>query len=585
MRFPTTRFLPSTIKNKLFLAFILLILLPFSILNVYNFKKMEGVLRLKVSEQSQEELERMKRSFEEMMKTTFRTFTLLEQDPNISSMLIDPQKYDAYDTQANLENKFKAITSSIFLGSPSVYYTVLDAKGHYYTSYKPLEMLDYKHFTGQSWYRGLLENPQKFQWSLEKNYVHKDESTSPQFLSVSTTFKRSDGSVFAYVKVSIDYLDWFRSVTATTTSSQEYLLLDEKRQVVAQNASTPFDAGEWSALARHSFESGYDMNENYILNYCYIPMLDWYLIKQVPKDIVYAEIDKLKRSFFISFFAFTMAFIAITFLIAAKITQPLKQIQQKMQEMVRKNLKVRLPEDRYRGEFKQLTQTFNQMVGDMNDLIARLKSEERQKEAVHFQMLLSQTNPHFLLNTLNTIKWIALGKQDEEIAEICISLGKLLEASLNSEVDLIHLKEERELVESYIYIQSYRYKQSYTVHFEIEDSLQFALVPKLSLQPLVENSIQHGFAGMREHGEIWIRAYEDGGSLVVQVEDNGLGRRRAEQDKKPSQRRGGIGLSNLKQRLYLLFKDKAGLQVDDLSLGTQVQFCLPMLLSMPYGKE
>lgn len=137
MRFPTTRFLPSTIKNKLFLAFILLILLPFSILNVYNFKKMEGVLRLKVSEQSQEELERMKRSFEEMMKTTFRTFTLLEQDPNISSMLIDPQKYDAYDTQANLENKFKAITSSIFLGSPSVYYTVLDAKGHYYTSYKP----------------------------------------------------------------------------------------------------------------------------------------------------------------------------------------------------------------------------------------------------------------------------------------------------------------------------------------------------------------------------------------------------------------------------------------------------------------
>ncbi|MEW9698459.1 hypothetical protein [Paenibacillus sp. SI8] len=140
---------------------------------------------MKVSEQSQEELERMKRSFEESMRTTFRTFTLLEQDPNISDMLKNPENYDRYDTQINLENKFEAITSSIFLTSAPVYYTVLGTKGHYYTSYKPLDMLNYEHFQEQDWYRSVQQSADKFLWSLEKNYVHKDESTSPRFLSVS----------------------------------------------------------------------------------------------------------------------------------------------------------------------------------------------------------------------------------------------------------------------------------------------------------------------------------------------------------------------------------------------------------------
>ena len=86
-------------------------------------------------------------------------------------------------------------------------------------------------------------------------------------------------------------------------------------------------------------------------------------------------------------------------------------------------------------------------------MIGKLKAEERQKEAAHFQMLLSQMDPHFLLNTLNTIKWIGIRNGNKEIEAICVSLGKLLETSLNSEVDMIHLHEEIELVEAFVYIQ------------------------------------------------------------------------------------------------------------------------------------
>ncbi|WP_179232922.1 cache domain-containing sensor histidine kinase [Paenibacillus rigui] len=580
------RWFPSTLKNKLTLAFLLLILVPFSILNYYNFAKMESVLRVKISEQSQEELNRMNKAFEEIITITNRTFTLLEQDPNISDMLRNPGKYDAYDTQANLENKFKAITNSIFLTSPRVYYTVLDRKGHYYTSYKPLEPLDYNRLSQEDWFQEGKEAKGAFRWYLEKNYVHKDESPNPRLLSVYGNFRQADGSAFAVVRISIDYLDWFRSITYGTSEDKQYFLVDANRQLIAQSTDAPLDLSELNVPLSSHTESGYGMDSSYIMNYSYVPWLDWYFLKRVPKDIVYAEIDKLKASFFISFLIFTLTFIGITFLIASATTRPLKQLQLKMQSVVRKNLKVYLPEEGYRGEILELSQTFNQMVGDMNDLVQRLKKEERQKEAVHFQMLLSQTNPHFLLNTLNTIKWIALGKGDEEVAEICVSLGRLLEASLNSEVELLHLKDEIELVEAYVYIQNFRYKQSFVVHYDVDPALEFALVPKLSLQLLVENSIQHGLSGKQGEGQIWIRAYPREASLVVEVEDNGIGLAEAELQKNRSGRkRSGIGLSNLKERLALLFKDQAGMLVQSMEAGTMVQYHLPLLLSKPYGKE
>ncbi|BCG58030.1 sensor histidine kinase [Paenibacillus sp. URB8-2] len=581
---------PASLKNRLFLAFILLILFPFSILNIYNFNKMEGVIKTKVSEQSQTEMDQMKRSLEEIINTSIRTFTLLEQDPNISDILQNPAKYDSYDSQNHLENKFKALTNSIFLTTSHVYFTILDMKGHFYTSYKPAEALGYDKLKRQDWYHQDIRGQTPYQWFLEVNYVHKDESPNPRLLTAVTSFKSPNGEVYAVVRLSIDYIDWFQSITYGASPGQDYFLASADGEIVAENrnAAQELNASAWDRIRRNASKEGFDLDRDSIVIYTYIPWLDWYLLKRVSTGVVFAETEQLKQSFFFSFILFTTAFVLITFFIAATITRPLKHLQVRMQQMVRKNLKVRLPEERYRGEMRQLTQTFNQMVSDMNGLVDRLRIEEREKEAVHFQMLLSQTNPHFLLNTLNTIKWIAIGKQDEEISEICLSLGRLLEASLNSEVELIYLKNEVELVDAYMVIQNFRYKQRFKVHFEIDEFLKYALVPKLSLQPLVENCIQHGFKLTKEEGEIRIRTYRSEDRLVVEVEDNGIGIAQTEalyQEVPSPRKRSGIGLSNLNKRLALLFKEKAGLDVQSSDHGTLVRYYLPLLLSEPYHKE
>src|SRR5690606_9603747 len=136
----------------------------------------------------------------------------------------------------------------------------------------------------------------------------------------------------------------------------------------------------------------------------------------IPTDVLFDELNELKQQYFATFFALTAAFVVITLIIAHAFTRPLSFLQLKMREAVRKDLRVRLPEHKYRGEILELTQTYNHMLDDMHELIQQLKAEERKKEAIQFQMLLAQLNPHFLLNTLNTMKWIALRNRNEDIA-------------------------------------------------------------------------------------------------------------------------------------------------------------------------
>lgn len=341
----------------------------------------------------------------------------------------------------------------------------------------------------------------------------------------------------------------------------------------------PISAQSLQALGE---SNGTFEQDGFIINYSLIPSLGWYLIKQVPADDVFKEVKGLKKSFFITFAILTASFIAMTFIISFAITNPLKRLQVHMSKAAEAHLKIHLPEEGEKGEVLQLTRSFNSMISEIHDLIQKLKLEERHKEAVHFRMLHSQTNPHFLLNTLNTMKWIAMNDNNQDIVDICIALGKLLEAGLDSDKELIYLQDELDLVHAYIHIQQYRYNTNYNIVFHYDDEVKYALVPKLSLQPLVDNAIVHGFAG-RDKGEIIVSIEAEDGMLYVSVQDDGIGPEAAKQYR--TRKGSGIGLNNLRERLELLFKEKAKLEMHALPQGTIARFQMPLLISIPYEEE
>ncbi|WP_199617402.1 sensor histidine kinase [Paenibacillus alkalitolerans] len=585
------KLIPNTLKNRLFAAFVVMLLLPYALLSFYNFSEVEQLMRNKISEQDQENLESVKRSLENLMGVVMKTVTLLEQDATVISILRDPGQYNDLERQQKMENRFHSIDNSLFLTGAQVYYTVVDFNRHIYTSYRPENMLDYERLSEQSWFRSYKSKDLGYQWnSSDPNYVSRDVSKSPYLITLYTTLRDKNvwpvGNLqpIGIARISIDFMQWFKAITPPVESRQHYFIVNREGAVIHQsNPSAKLPAVVSRQLAGRE-EAGSIMvreDSQSLYNYSYLPALQWNIVKQVPLDVLYREVNEQKRRYYTTFAVFGAAFLLVTLGITTAMTRPLKLLQKRMDEIASTELKIKLPEHRGSEEIIALSRSFNRMVRDMDALIDRLKLEERQRQAVRFQVLLSQMDPHFLLNTLNTIKCIALRNDDEETHEICVSLGKLLESSLDLEMDMIFLKDEIELLKAYMHIQNSRFGHKFTIEYEYEDALQYALVPKATLQPLVENAIYHGFATRRE-GRIVLRALTDGPMLVLEVEDNGAG---LGKERKAFRKRKGIGIRNVRERLELLFQNRAGLELIALEHGAMARATMPLLLSTPYVSE
>ncbi|MET3848613.1 sensor histidine kinase [Paenibacillus sp. OAE614] len=580
--------IPHKLKYRLFALFALVILVPFSVLNLYNYQKIESLVQNKISEQSHEQLDNLHRSLEDQLSIAFKTLIFLEQDSEVRRILQKPEERSVLDNKEIMEDKFKGLNNSFFLYNPSVYFTLLDNSGHVYTSYPPNTSLNYSQIASNASFKALKESKSSYLWvSDDANYVSRDISKSPSLLSLYAELRDRSNKAYGLARISIDFSFWFQSMLQKSESDQAYFIMTRTGEVIARSIpDSSLSAAAVKEIADMP-QSGHwtDQRSDTLVNYSYLSSLDWYLVDRIPLHLLFREIETLKKQYFVTFYTITAAFIAVAFMIAHAFTRPLSHMQIKMKEAVRKDLRIRLPEKRYKGEILELTRTFNTMMVDMNGLVQRLRAEERQKDAVHFQMLLAQMNPHFLLNTLNTIKWIGLRSGNEEIVEICLSLGKLLETSLNSDVDLIHLGDEIELTRAFLYIQQVRYGNRFQVEFSYDEELIYALVPKLSLQPLVDNAIKHGIGNMAEGGRILIRTgrsplLQD--RLTLEVEDNGVGIEQSSKNQGEARKRPSIGLQNVRERLRLLFKDKGELEVIPLEQGTLCRMHLPVLLSEPY---
>ncbi|MBT2290608.1 sensor histidine kinase [Paenibacillus albidus] len=584
------RIWPSSLKNRLFVAILLFVLVPSTLLQIRNITQLETMMKDNVSQQNAEQLEYLKNSMESLRVGVLGAMLQLERDPEVKDRLQHPEAYDPQELTLQLENRLIAAKQGLMNAVIPVHLTLSDGAGHLYSS--PAEE------PGSSQPFGVeqlsAKDLERLTHSAEPYYwdVHEWESElqgllpSPEVFSLYAKLQAVDGETFGYLRVSLDIKTWLNSITNGFQVKQTYYLLDGSGQPIMlgkDDRTTDRIKGMLPAFKSRPERYFTDEADRFLFNGIYMPNMDWYLVDRFPLEALSGNIMSMKHQVLLSFMATVVVFIGVTYAIVASIVRPLRNMQRKMSELADRNLNIRLPEHKYRGETLMLAKAFNQMTGDIRRLIDRLKAEERQKEAIRFQMLMSQMNPHFLLNTLNTIKWNARNFGDKGTSEICLKLGKLLECSLNDEVDLVHLKEEIELVQAYLYIQSFRYDHTFTTEYEIEDDLQYALIPKLSLQPLVENSIYHGLIHMKKGGTIAISVRRIEDRLRVEVRDNGQGLQQP--SRLAARKRKGIGISNLRERLALLYKNEASLELLPQEQGMVAVLDIPLLLSSPYDKE
>ncbi|MBS7340196.1 MAG: sensor histidine kinase [Suilimivivens sp.] len=320
------------------------------------------------------------------------------------------------------------------------------------------------------------------------------------------------------------------------------------------------------------------------------------LLRETIFQYIFFEIKDLQQArtqyqnFFVEMIRFSVvAFAAIFVLITAlsyyiplSITRPIRKLSEVTDQVAKGDLTVR-SDVRSGAEVSVLSDSLNTMIDKIDELLEQVKKEQIRLRKAEFELLQSQINPHFLYNTLDAIVWLAEAGEQKKVVSMVGSLSDFFRTSLNQGKDIITIKEELQHSRSYLEIQQMRYQDILNYEIHVPEELHRYLIPKITIQPLVENALYHGIKNKRGLGRIVISGRKEEDFLILQIEDNGIGMRKERLDQvkegmnqKIPTEKDIYGLYNVNERIRLNFGEKYGLSIESTyGEGTVVSIILP----------
>ena len=274
------------------------------------------------------------------------------------------------------------------------------------------------------------------------------------------------------------------------------------------------------------------------------------------------------------------AFAVLIFFVVRYLMKPMEELRGSMQQVSGGNLKVRAPVYQ-NDEIGQLSQGFNSMIAQIEGLIEELVTEKMLKKEAEIEALQYQITPHFMYNTLNSIRYEAILQGSPNTAELLEAFIELLQLSASDRGAFITVKQEMHMVQNYVKLQQFRYADCFQVTFDMQPEAEACYVPRLLIQPLVENAILHGIDHRKRDNQIAVSVLCDNGALAIKVEDHGEGMTSEEIQKLLDGQRkskfSGIGVSNIRERLRLYYGGKAELRFySEKGNGTTAVILLPI---------
>lgn len=309
---------------------------------------------------------------------------------------------------------------------------------------------------------------------------------------------------------------------------------------------------------------------------------DWILCSLVKESSINGQINNIISLIIGLGISFIIISIIISLAISSSVVRPIKNLESKMIEVSKGDLTASY-EVKGKDEISVLGSYFNKMVGEIKTLIDSNNLMAQQKRNLELKVLQAQIKPHFLYNTLDTIQWKALSKKNYEVADLINNLSEFFRLSLSDDREFISLEEEANQAISYLKIQEARYGNLFSYSTEIDESIIEEKIPKLILQPLLENSIYHGIKAKGKNGILKICAKNLGNQILIEVTDNGkgmdeqkLGEIKTNLEKAISA--DNYGLYNVYERLKIYYKD-------DFDLNIQSQIDKGCKISLRLKKE
>lgn len=582
-----------SLRTKFIFMFCIMITLPFLISGVLTYKKYSENSQRDAEAYSDQIAEQVSINLERYMKEMERITISLYYDPNVLQILQNhngPRKEDNYLKVDEISRMNKLIASGIIEQTEMEGMFIFALDGSLFSNLQETVRKSWKP-DENPWMRqaqrkdgGLtviapsagsyyLDNPKQV---LSLARLIKDPVTNHEL---------------GYVKVDLTSEGFQKILTSVkvTKNSELYVFNEDLERIY------PFE----DALGYGYYDIVDKAKEENVLvssrttNYGGLN-----IVGIIPRDdVLFAAKQLTSFTLWISLGSLLMAYAAAVFT-SSRLVNPIRHLQKKMRRV--QNGEFHEKADVFSNdEIGLLTEGFNNMVSQIDTMIKDMYELRLREKESELNALQSQINPHFLYNTLESISMAAHKDKNEALSDTIMSLGKLLRYTVNKQERLVYLKDELSFVESYLNIQAFRLEDRLESELLVDFSHEYALVPKLILQPLVENAIEHGLS--TDTLKLTISTKVEGQDLYIYVQDNGVGipadrrdmiERRmtlrnegaadAASDKDRDRDRlkdnrtksKGYALRNIHQRLLILYGEPYGLYIESTSGETGTVFCI-----------
>ena len=408
----------------------------------------------------------------------------------------------------------------------------------------------------------------------------------PKDYILSRAVNSKDGMVaIMYMFFSSDSLQKIIANPLLNKGGSSFYLLSSEGQVVVSKSEKEIGKKVNIKLPKENFDGNEghffikdDSGSERLISYAKMTDPHWISVIIDKKSEILFDVNKITKLAVI----FTVFYLVVISLgnigIYIFIIRPITRLSEGMDKVGNQEFsELKIP---YGGnEIKHLTERFNQMSGKIRELILRVREEEAEKNEQRLNVLYMQIGPHFLYNTLNSIKWLAVLNKQDTIRQMIESVMKIMNGvTYESAQDMITIEHELKLLDSYIYIQKVRF-MGFDVYYDVPEEILNYKIDRFILQPFVENSILHGIRDMQAGGaiRIVIRLHDEK-SLQVDIYDNGKGIEKNEEINWSRERKDSIGIKNVRERIYLHYGNNYGVVVENNpDKGVHVKLSLPAI--------
>ena len=400
------------------------------------------------------------------------------------------------------------------------------------------------------------------------------KSDSQWVISVTQELVDAKGANLGVLRLDISYETLEAYLNQLQLGQQGFaFIINEKHEFVYHPERTVYSSASEMEAMKPYIETGqgYTLDHQSYVSQEKIAGTDWTVIGVSSLEKLDQVRSQLMWTFLVASALSLLACICLVWFSLKRWIAPLKDLRKTMLKIASGTQNLRAKEaGAY--ELREVTRQFNAMLDQIDQLMADVRRQEEATRQYELQALSSQINPHFLYNTLDTIIWMAEFQDSQRVVQVTKSLATYFRLALNQGKDLICLSDEINHVRQYLFIQKQRYGDK--LEYEIAENPAFdkLVLPKLVLQPLVENALYHGIKEKEGQGHIKVSVQKQDSGMVIRIEDDGVGFQDASDSSQSQLKRGGVGLQNVDQRLKLHFGEDYQMKIDSIpSKGTTVE--------------